>query len=116
MAAQTTDIDFVPKVLESNIPVLVDFWAEWCAPCHMVTPVVEEIAREYQGKLKVCKVNVDEAPDAASKYGIMSIPTLAIFKNGNIVDKVIGVVPKAQLEAAIKPHIRLKQNQNKEKR
>ena len=105
MEVNVTDKNFKQEILQSNISVLVDFWAEWCAPCHMVTPIVEEIAREYQGKLKVCKVNVDEAPDTASKYDIMGIPTLAIFKNGKIVDKVIGVVPKAQLEAVIKPHI-----------
>ena len=105
MTVKTTDIDFIPKVLESNIPVLVDFWASWCMPCNMVAPVVEEIDKEYQGKIKICKVNVDEAPDTASKYDIMSIPTLAIFKNGEIVDKVVGVVSKIQLETAIKPHI-----------
>jgi len=105
MEVETTDIDFIPKVLESDIPVLVDFWAEWCAPCLMVAPVIEEIAKEYEGKIKVCKVNVDEAPNTASKYGIMSIPTLAIFKNGELVDGVVGVASKAQLEAAIKPHI-----------
>ena len=104
MAVQTTDIDFVPKVLQSNIPVLVDFWAEWCAPCLMVALVIEEIAKTYQGKIKVCKVNVDEAPNTSSKYGIMNIPTLAIFKNGKL-DKVVGVASKTQLETAIKPHI-----------
>ena len=105
MAVQATDIDFVSKVLQSDIPVLVDFWAEWCAPCRMVAPVIEEITEGYQGKIKVCKVNVDEAPNTASKYGIMSIPTLAIFKNGELVDGVVGAASKAQLEAAIKPHI-----------
>ncbi|MCK4326287.1 thioredoxin, partial [bacterium] len=82
-----------------------DFWAVWCAPCSMVAPVVEEIAKEYEGKLKVCKLNVDEAAAAASEYGIMSIPTLAIFKNGQIVEKIIGAVPKTALEEKIKPHI-----------
>ena len=87
------------------MPVLVDFWAEWCMPCHMVAPVVEEIAKEYQGKLKVCKLNVDEARNTASDYDIMSIPTIAIFKNGKVIDKVIGALPKAELEKAIKPHL-----------
>jgi thioredoxin 1 len=105
MEINITDSNFKQEVLESNIPVLVDFWAVWCGPCYMVAPAVKEIAKEYKGKLKVCKLNVDDAAKSASAYGIMSIPTLAIFKNGQIVDKVIGVVPKAELETAIKPHI-----------
>ena len=105
MEIRVNDANFKQEALESSIPVLVDFWAPWCMPCHIVAPVVEEIAREYQGKLKVCKVNVDEAPDTASSYGIMSIPTLAIFKNGEVVDTILGAVPKNELEAAIKPHI-----------
>ena len=105
MEIKVNDSNFKQEVLESNIPALVDFWAEWCMPCHMVAPVVEEIAKEYQEKLKVCKLNVDEGRETASKYGIMSIPTLAIFKNGEVVDKVIGAVSKAELEGAIKPHI-----------
>lgn len=102
---EVTDANFKQEVLESELPCLVDFWAEWCGPCHMIAPTVKTIAGEYKEKLKVCKVNVDEAPGTASEYNIMGIPTLAIFKDGGIVDKVIGVVPKAQLEAAIKPHI-----------
>ena len=105
MEVKITDANFKQEVLESKIPVLVDFWAEWCAPCLMVAPAVEEIAKEYQGKLKVCKLNVDEASKTASMYGIMSIPTLAIFKNGEVVDKIIGVVPKSELESVIKPYI-----------
>ena len=84
---------------------MVDFWAPWCAPCLMVASIVEEIAKEYKGKLKVCKVNVDEAPNTASGYDIMSIPTLVILKNGKIADKVIGALPKSELEAAIKQYI-----------
>jgi len=87
------------------LPVLVDFWAEWCMPCRIVAPVVEAIAKKYKGKLKVCKVNVDEAPATSSEYGIMSIPTLAIFKNGKVADKIIGALPEAELEASIKLHI-----------
>ena len=99
------DQQFEETVLKSEKPVLVDFWAEWCMPCHMVAPVVEEIAKEYQGKLKVCKLNVDETRNTASDYDIMSIPTIAIFKNGRVIDKVIGALPKAELEKAIKPHL-----------
>jgi len=106
MEVKITDSNFKQEVLKSNIPVLVDFWAEWCGPCHMIAPAVKEIAKQYEGKLKVCKLNVDEAAMIASTYGIMSIPTLAIFKNGKIVEKVIGAVPKKELEKAIKPHIK----------
>ncbi len=105
MEIRVNDENFKQEVLESDIPTLVDFWAEWCMPCHMVAPVVEEIAKEYQGKLKVCKLNVDEARNTASNYGIMSIPTLAIFKNGKVDEKIIGALPKAELERAIKPHL-----------
>ena len=105
MGIKLTDANFKQEVLESDLPVLVDFWAEWCMPCQMVAPVIEEIASQYQGKLKVGKLNVDEAPHTASSYRIMSIPTLAIFKNGELVDKVIGVVSKTELETAIKPYI-----------
>ena len=105
MEIKVNDANFKQEVLESDIPVLVDFWAEWCAPCHMVAPAVKEIAKEYDGKLKVCKVNVDEAPGTSSEYGIMSIPTLAIFKDGVVADKVIGVVPKTELVSKITPYI-----------
>jgi len=90
MEIKVNDENFKKEVLESDIPALVDFWAEWCMPCRMVAPVVEEIAREYRGKLKVCKLNVDEAGNTASDYDIMGIPTLLIFKNGKIVGKVAG--------------------------
>ncbi|MBL7197415.1 MAG: thioredoxin [Candidatus Omnitrophica bacterium] len=100
-----TDANFKQEVLESEFPYLVDFWAPWCAPCLMVASIVEEIAKEYKGKLKVCKVNVDEAPNIASGYDIMSIPTLVILKNGKVADKVIGALPKSELEAAIKQYI-----------
>jgi len=105
MEVKVNDENFKKEVLESELPCLVDFWADWCMPCRMVAPTVEAIAKEYKSKVKVCKLNVDEAPKTASTYGIMSIPTLAIFKNGKIADKVIGVVSKSELEAAIKPHI-----------
>lgn len=105
MEIQISDANFEAEVLKSELPVLVDFWAVWCGPCSMVAPVVEEIAKEYMGKLKVCKLNVDEGIKIASKYSIMSIPTLGIFKDGKLVDQVIGAVPKSHLEEKLKPHI-----------
>lgn len=99
------DDNFKSEVLDEELPVLVDFWAEWCGPCLMVAPTVEAIAKEYEGKLKVCKVDVDKASQTASSYGIMSIPTLAIFKKGKVADKIIGALSREDLEAAIKPHI-----------
>ena len=99
------DSNFEQEVLKSDIPVLVDFWADWCGPCKMIAPVIEEIAGEYEGKLKVCKVNVDEAPQAASNYGVMSIPTLIIFKGGEEKDKVTGAIPKADIISKINPHL-----------
>lgn len=105
MEIEATDVNFKEEVLESDLPVLVDFWATWCAPCSIVSPFVEEIAKEYEGRLKVCKVNVDEAQRAATEYGIMSIPTLAIFKDGKMVDSIIGAVPKTSIEEKIKPYI-----------
>lgn len=100
-----TDNNFNNEVLTSGVPVLVDFWAPWCGPCRMVAPIVEEIANEFQGKLKVVKINTDENFNVASKYGIMSIPTLGIFKNGRMVDAVIGAVPKNYLVNKINPHV-----------
>ena len=97
--------NFKKEVLESSLPVLVDFWAEWCMPCYMVAPVVEEIAKEYQGKLKVCKLNVDEAANTASSYDIMGIPTLLLFTSGKVADKIVGALPKAEIEKKIKPHL-----------
>ncbi len=99
------DNNFKQEVLESDLPVLVDFWAEWCAPCLMVAPIIKQIAEEYKGKLKVYKLNVDEAPNTASRYGIMGIPTLAIFKDDKVVDKVVGALPKSELETTIKQHV-----------
>ena len=105
MGININDSNFKQEVLEESVPVLVDFWAVWCGPCLRLAPVIEEIANEYKGELKICKLNVDEAPKTASSYGIMSIPTLAIFKSGKVVDKIIGALPKAELEATIKKHI-----------
>lgn len=104
-AAQVTDATFKQEVLDSQIPVLVDFWAPWCGPCRMVAPVVDEIATQYAGQIKVVKLNTDENPSVASQYGIRSIPTLMIFKAGQRVDMVVGAVPKTTLAATLEKHL-----------
>lgn len=93
-----TDDSFENDVLNSDKPVLVDFWAEWCGPCRMVGPVVDELAGEFEGQAKIGKVDVDNNPEISTKYGIRSIPSLLIFKNGEVVDQIVGAVPKAQLK------------------
>jgi thioredoxin 1 len=100
-----TDNNFQTEVLDCKIPCLVDFWAQWCGPCQMVAPVIEEIAEQYYGKIKVVKLDVDSAPMVSSRYGIMSIPTIALFKNGKIKDKIIGAVPKEQIESMFKQYL-----------
>ena len=100
-----TDSNFANEVEESDQPVLVDFWAEWCGPCRMVGPVVEELAEEYQGKAKVGKVNVDHNPQVSVKYGIRSIPALLIFKGGEVVDQIIGAVPKNQIREKLEAQV-----------
>ncbi|MDP2176638.1 MAG: thioredoxin [Bacteroidota bacterium] len=97
MAKQFTDSNWEQDVLSSDKPVLVDFWAEWCGPCRMIGPLVEELSTEYAGKAVIGKLNVDENPGVASKYGIRSIPTLLVFKGGEVVDKIVGAVPKTML-------------------
>ncbi len=104
-ASAVTDSSFKQEVLESDVPVLVDFWAPWCGPCRMVAPVVEEIAEQYDGKIKVVKVNTDENPSVASQYGIRSIPTLMIFKGGQRVDMVVGAVPKTTLANTLEKYL-----------
>ena len=92
-----TDDSFEQEVLSSETPVLVDFWAEWCGPCKMIAPVLEDIATEYNGRLKVCKVDVDSNPGTPEKFGIRGIPTLIVFKGGNVVDQKVGALSKTQL-------------------
>lgn len=104
-ATAVTDASFKQDVLESEIPVLVDFWAPWCGPCRMVAPVVEEISKQYEGQIKVVKVNTDENPNVASQFGIRSIPTLMIFKGGQRVDMVVGAVPKTTLANTLEKHL-----------
>ncbi|BFM41131.1 thioredoxin [Synechocystis sp. LKSZ1] len=102
---QVTDASFKDDVLDSELPVLVDFWAPWCGPCRMVAPVVDEIAQQYAGKVKVVKLNTDDNPNTASQYGIRSIPTLMIFKGGQRVDMVVGAVPKTTLASTLEKYI-----------
>jgi len=94
-----TDASFTKDVLESDVPVLVDFWAEWCGPCRMVAPILSEIAAENEGKIKVVKLNVDENPQTAAQYGVISIPTLNVYKGGQVVKQVVGAKPKQALLA-----------------
>ncbi|HZP82068.1 MAG TPA: thioredoxin [Chthonomonadaceae bacterium] len=100
-AVAVTTGDFESQVLQSSVPVLIDFWAVWCGPCKMIAPHVDAVASEYEGRVKVLKVNVDEEPEIAGKYGIMSIPTLLFFKGGKVVDQVVGAVPKSTITSKL---------------
>jgi thioredoxin 1 len=104
-ALHFTEENFEAEVLKSTLPVLVDFWAEWCGPCRIVGPIVDQIALEMQGKLKVGKVNVDDAQELAAQFNIMSIPTLLVFKGGEPVEQIVGAMSKDQLLARIKPKL-----------
>ncbi|GJQ33864.1 MAG: thioredoxin [Ignavibacteriaceae bacterium] len=100
-----TDQNFETEVLKSSQPVLIDFWAVWCGPCRAIAPVVEQLAGEYEGKVKIGKLDVDENPDTAVKYGVRSIPTLLLFKNGQVVDTIIGAVQKNVIVQKMTPYI-----------
>ena len=98
---QVSDSSFEADVLKSDLPVLIDFWAPWCGPCKQIAPVVDELAKEYAGRVKIVKMNVDDNPQTPSKYGVRGIPNLILFKGGQVRDQIIGAVPKAQLVKAI---------------
>lgn len=100
-----TEKNFQKEVIETNHPVLVDFWAQWCSPCQKISSIIEELAKEHKGKLKVCKLDVGEASAIASRYSIMSVPTILFFKQGKVVEQLIGLVTKTQLEAKIKEYM-----------
>lgn len=100
-----TDASFEADVIKSEIPVLVDFWAEWCGPCRMVAPILDDLSKEYAGRLKIVKVNVDENSVSAATYGVRGIPTLLLFKNGQVVETKVGALPKGQLAAFIDSNI-----------
>ena len=106
MAIELTDANFEATVLKSDKPVLVDFWAEWCGPCRMVGPVVEELSKEYEGKVLVGKVNVDNNPNISAQFGIRNIPTLLFFKGGAVVDKQVGAVPKSVLAGKLEAQLK----------
>lgn len=100
-----TDETFEQEVLQSPLPVLVDYWADWCGPCKMISPILDEVAKEYSGRLKVCKLNIDENQQIPPKYGIRGIPTLMIFKNGNVEATKVGALSKSQLTAFVDSNI-----------
>ena len=100
-----TDVTFEAEVLKSTLPTLVDFWAAWCGPCKMIAPIVDQLAKEHDSKLKITKVDVDQNPTLATRFGVMSIPTLILFKNGEPVERLVGYMPKEKLVDRLKPHL-----------
>jgi thioredoxin 1 len=100
-----TDDTFEAEVIQSNVLAIVDFWAPWCAPCHMIAPILREIAADYDGQLKVAKLDVDQNPQVATQFGVMSIPTMILFKDGEAVERLIGYMPKERLLERITPHL-----------
>lgn len=104
-ALEITDANFAAEVEQSSVPVLIDFWAVWCGPCKMIAPIVEELAGEYEGKIKIGKLDVDNNPNVAMKFGIRSIPTLLIFKDGKVVDQIVGAVPKPQIVSKLEAQL-----------
>jgi len=103
--SEVTDANFQVEVIESEIPVLVDFWAPWCGPCRIIGPIVEELAPSYQERAVITKMNVDDNPEVAQKYGVTSIPTLMMFKDGKLVDRVVGAMPKGELQKFIERNL-----------
>lgn len=101
-----TDSNFKKEVLESDLPVLIDFWASWCGPCKMIAPFIEELAREYQNRIKIGKINIEENPMVPTRYGVMSIPTLMFFKKGQVIDQAVGAMAKAELKRRIEENLR----------
>jgi thioredoxin 1 len=102
---EVTDSSFEELVLEAELPTVVDFWAVWCGPCKMIAPVLEEIAEDYEGKIQVVKLDVDHNNQSAIQYGVMSIPTLILFKNGQVAERIVGYMPKEKLLSKLKPHL-----------
>jgi len=105
MAKAITQSEWQAEVLNAPVPVLVDFWAVWCNPCRLIAPIVEELSQQYEGKLRVYKVDVDQEQSLAMQYGIMSIPTLLLFKNGQVVEQIVGALPKGAIEQRIAKHL-----------